>query len=309
MVIILAAILLTSFLVPVFSAGSVYQLMKEISTFTDSDIYTFFEIFGPYGSGNIDIVQYTNPSLHLKIRAFNYKYDRLNYVGQDFIRELVRLAVEEHRRRLSSYIAWESLRNQFRSLDPTLCMDLTAFFAALDKLGSCGTMSAPVKQPRPRFYVRSLRATVPNYYSELAIARHHLISAQEILGKKGNETAWNITGRNRDISEAVRYLNPEPFSNMRNALKHIQRALSAPNGAKRTDSSIHTRHVTLDLIKAAHILMRAISKNSLPIAKEMKEVETILEDLQTTYFGYEHERKRAENSIEKALEKLRGKIH
>ncbi|ETN86780.1 hypothetical protein NECAME_16135 [Necator americanus] len=175
--------------------------------------------------------------------------------------------------------------------------------------GSCGTMSAPVKQPRPRFYVRSLRVTVPNYYSELAIARHHLISAQEILGKKGNETAWNITGRNRDISEAVRYLNPEPFSNMRNALKHIQSALSAPNGAKRTDSSIHTRHVTLDLIKAAHILMRAISKNSLPIAKEMKEVETILEDLQTTYFGYEHERKRAENSIEKALEKLRGKIH
>ncbi|ETN71827.1 hypothetical protein NECAME_04571 [Necator americanus] len=114
--------------------GSVYELMKDATGFSDNDIYLLAKVIRMYGHRNVDILKQVNLRLYEKIRDFNHrKYDILSSKSQDFINKMFEGAVGEYDRR-PSYYTWPRLQTDFRALDSRYCIELITTFPALSRL-------------------------------------------------------------------------------------------------------------------------------------------------------------------------------
>ncbi|KAK6744864.1 hypothetical protein RB195_011528 [Necator americanus] len=291
MAIAVTAILLTSFLAPAISQGSVYELMKDATGFSDNDIYLLAKVIRMYGHRNVDILKHVNLRLYEKIRDFNHrKYDILSSKSQDFINKMFEGAVGEYDRR-PSYYTWPRLQTDFRALDSRYCIELITTFPALSRLGSCekGSTVAPLPSTTSApAVIMTAPSTCAIDKEKISDVKVHLNRAQNTLKRNGVNTAWNKTGEDDDIVQALDSLNlslSEKYD-IREVLDGIRNALRSPKGNKADDSSVPTRKVTMALMKASQSFVGALAKCYPDLFKFKEQIEKFAEDVRKKALTY-----------------------
>ncbi|EYC23392.1 hypothetical protein Y032_0015g2625 [Ancylostoma ceylanicum] len=129
------ALFLAACLSPARGQGSVYNLLKEVTGFSDHDFNVLAETIRTYGTMRMDILRTTNLDVARRIRIFNRRYDSLSHRERSFLDKMFNYAVSERIDGEPQSQTWSRFQIHYRNLSPPLCSSLLAEFPAFSQLG------------------------------------------------------------------------------------------------------------------------------------------------------------------------------